>query len=144
MTVVAITLAVALAGALGLIAWLVHGRITSVEEEADAHVELADKQVKLERAQFELETTKQSLAATEKRAAALQEVLSDELDKAPNPDLARSDVAGRVRRIFDRWEAADAARGEVPAKPADAVPAASSAEASAAPAVPQAAGDVHG
>jgi hypothetical protein len=142
MTVVAITLAVAIAGALALNAWLVHGRISSAEAAADAHVELVEKQAQLERAQFELDVTKKSLKATETRAAAMQEVLSDELDKAPNPDLARDDVAGRVRRILDRWETADRDRALL-AGPGAAVPAAVAAETPAAPSVPQAARDVH-
>lgn len=135
MTVVAVILGTTIAGALGVIVWLVHGSIAAAGAAADARVAQTATEAELERAHFELETTKQSLAATEKRAAALQEVLSDELEKAPNPDLARADVAGRVRRIFDRWQAADANRSAVPAEPAAAVPAAAPAEAPAAPAV---------
>jgi hypothetical protein len=143
-TVAVVILAITVASSLGVIVWLVHGRVSSVEDEAQAHVERAEVETHLERTMFELDVTKKALDAANKRAAALQEVLSHELERAPNPDLARADVAGRVQRIFERWQAADAARdGALPAEPGKPVPVDGPAEPARAPALPAGAGDVH-
>lgn len=143
MTVAVVILAVTVASSLGVIVWLVHGRVSSVEDEAQAHVERAEVETHLERTMFELDVTKKAVDAANKRAAALQEVLADELARAPNPDLARADVAGRVQRLFEKWAGADAARdGALPAEPAKAVPLDGAAEPAGAPALPAVAGDV--
>lgn len=97
-------------GLVGVIVWLVYGRVGAADVAADARVAQVDTEGHLERAQFELEHVKQALAATEKRADALESIIADEINAHPNPDLARDDVSGRVQRIAAAWGTADRER----------------------------------
>jgi hypothetical protein len=132
--VLAVALGAGNLGLVGIIVWLVYGRIAAADQAADARVAQVDTEGHLERAQFELENVKQALAAVEKRAAALEGIIADEVNASPNPDLARDDVRGRMLRIARQWADADRERS-VPAEPDGAVPQASATAASAAPAV---------
>ena len=128
MTALAILLGVALVATLPLIAWLVHGRVTAADQLGDARHGQSITEGELERKGFELEVTKKALEASNARAAALEEVLADEVAADPNPDLARGDVRGRLLRIARSWSDADADRvpadggGALPLHPATEVP----------------------
>lgn len=109
----------------------------AVDQATDARVARADQEAELERVSFELEFTTAALRRTTARAAALEEVLADEVDAAPNPDLAVDDVRSRVRRLAQRWAAADPglAGGAVLAGPGGALSPPPAADTADAPAV---------
>lgn len=108
MIAIAILLGASLAGALALIAWLVHGRVTAADREADARVGQVATEAELERAQFELALAREALDASERRETIMQEAVADAINADPSPDLARNDVLGRVLRISAEWARADA------------------------------------
>lgn len=126
MGVAVIALAVALAGAMAAIVSLAFGRVkdakTSAKAYTDERVDHANTRTELERRKFELEVTQKALVAANTRAAALEEVIADDVESAPNPDLKRADVRSRVLRIARRWAEAAAARSPLPAVGAEAVP----------------------
>lgn len=107
MTAVAVTLAIAVASALALIAWLVYRAVGASDSEADARVAQVATEAELERARYETEVTSKALAAANARANALERVIADDLNTAPNPDLARDDVRGRVLRLAQAWRTDD-------------------------------------
>ena len=121
MTAAVVSLAAALAGCLGLIAWLVYGRLAAADTLQELDDERDDAVVRAERAEYERDAFKTRLADTEQRLAALvQEVSSRE---NPNSDLDPGDVAARVRRAARDAEArrTDPVRlGTAEAVPADA------------------------
>lgn len=119
---IAIPVAVIAVGVMSLLAWLTYGRIEDTKALATERVSHEKTVGQLERRSFELEVTQKALVAANKRAEALEEVLQDEVDSAPNPDLARADVRGRVLRIARKWAEAAATRSPLPAKPDEAVP----------------------
>ena len=110
-----------LAGSLSLNAWLTYRTVRGVEEAAKSEIGSTHFESALELARFELEQTRKALSATEARAAALEEIVADEINDNPNADLDRADVRSRLLRAAKAWAAADKARTPV----AEDVPAAS-------------------
>lgn len=110
MTVVVITLAVALVAAMGVIVWLVRrgdvrvDQVLSKSEELNsAHKDATDKTLVAERALFEKEKAEQALRDEEARSDALEDFISaDAKETDPNADLAPDDVAGRVLRFASK------------------------------------------
>ncbi len=125
-TAAVITLAIALALAVGEIVVLA---LTSRSDTkslsaafANERVDHANTRTELERKKFELEVTQKALAAANQRATALEEVLQDEINSSPNPDLARTDVRSRVLRLARKWSEAATTRSPLPADAGKAVP----------------------
>lgn len=126
MFVAVIVLAVALAGSLGLIAWLAHDDVNEAHNKGDARVAQSVTEEHLAQAQFELEVERKARIASETRAAALEEQLTHELS-SPFPDaptLDPADVRGRMLRLAQQWGAADTGRTNAgaPSEPVKAVP----------------------
>lgn len=137
MTAVALALAIGLLSALGLIAWLVRGRVLAADQVADARVAQVATEGEVERATFELEVTRKALQAATIRAGALEGELSHALDRTnPAEGLDPGDVAGRVRRLAERWRHAAEARSPLPAEPTEAVPVVSAADGASSAGVP--------
>ena len=99
-----------LAGSLSLNAWLTYRTVRGVEEAAKSEIGSTHFESALELARFELEQTRKALSATEARAAALEEIVADEINDNPNADLDRADVRSRLLRAAKAWAAADKAR----------------------------------
>ena len=118
---IAIPIAVIAVGILSLLAWLTYGRIDDTKALATERVSHEKTVGQLERRSFELEVTQKALVAANKRAEALEEVLQDEVDSSPNPDLSRTDIRNRVLRIARKWAEAAATRSPLPANPDEAV-----------------------
>jgi hypothetical protein len=133
MTAAVVTLALAIAGALAAIVSLALGRVSDTKslskQFTDERVEHANTRTKLERRDYELDVTQKALVAANKRAAALEEVLNDEVNRSPNPDLARDDVRSRILRIARQWSEAADARNPLPAATSGAVPEGTAADA---------------
>ena len=111
MVAVAIVLATTLAGALGLLAWLVRGRVVAADQLADARVGQVATEAELERSGFELDIVKKALAASQKRADALERVIADEInDSESGLPLDRNGVRQRIVQIARQWAEADRAR----------------------------------
>jgi hypothetical protein len=130
---------VALAAVMFVVHWGMKakdGQIAASTKAGDERALRMDANAKQERTAFELEQTKQALAAESKRADALEEVLRDEVNESPNPDLARTDVRGRLLRVARSWGEANRPGGSVPADPAKAVPDIATTERTDAPDVP--------
>lgn len=127
MIVLACALVAALLVALGLVAWLVITRVSAADGEADARVAQTAMESELERTQFELAQTKVALSSSERRAGILEQAIAEALNAAPNADLGRNDVLGRVVRITAEWAKADR-EGRLPSDADPAVPEESSAE----------------
>lgn len=131
MTVVAITLAIALAGALALIAWLVHDDVNEAHKQGDTRVAQVETEKLLELEQYEHKVTQKALEATRRRAAALEEALAHALSQPhPDADLPAADFRERSLRLAEQWREADRSRDSVPAELDGAVPDDASAEAS--------------
>lgn len=97
-----IALAVVIAGQVGLIAWLVTGRIADARNVADERVAHTATNGRLERTGFELEQTKAALTEAQRVNSGLEEVLAQYINAAPNADLARGDVLSRLVRAANR------------------------------------------
>ena len=110
---------------LAIIVWLVKGRVDDARNYTQSEIGSTHFESALELAHFELEATRKALSATEARAAALEEIVADEIRDHPNADLDRADVRSRLLRNAKAWAAADKAR----APAADNVPAAREPEA---------------
>ncbi len=120
MSVLAITLGVAIVGALGLIVWLVHGRIADVRGIADDRVKHTATNGRLERRDFEFMTLTKQLQFETRRADVFEEALANA--ENPNGDLGPRDVHARVVRAAAKARAAQAARGgAVPSVPVEPV-----------------------
>lgn len=119
MTAAVVTLAIAIAGTLPLIAWLAHTAFAARTATADEREDHVATRGEMERTKFELAATKSRLADTERMNAALQEVLADV--QATDPALPVGDVRARVLRAAQQARAA-AAGNPVPASAADKVP----------------------
>ncbi len=112
MTVAVVALAIALAGALGLIAWLVYRVFADARALADERQDRVATQGRLERVGFELDTTKAALTKAERD----RDIFEEAANAAPSPVLPAGDVDGRLLQAAQ----ADAAARDVavPAKPA--------------------------
>mgnify|MGYP001591397964 CR=1 FL=1 len=121
MIVLAIILATTLASSLGVVAWLVYGRLTDARLVADERVAHTATNGKLERAQFELEATKVALVEQKHVTDGLEDVLASYINTTPNSDLARGDVLGRLLRAARKQAEADR-NHPVPAVSTAAVP----------------------
>ena len=122
MIALAVILGSSLMTALGLIAWLVVRIVRAAGKEADARVGQVATEAESERTAYELDVTKRALEAANIRARTLEEELTDALDQPSLADgLDAADVAGRVRRLAERWREAAAARNPLPASPEPAV-----------------------
>lgn len=130
MTIAVIILSVALAGALGVVAWLVYklGNTTSKDaadldaarkETRDARADADSKTLEAERAKFDLAKSSATLVDEQKRDQALQEFITNDPIK-PNSNLADDDVAGRLRALSGVPDSTNAG-GSVPAKSGDEV-----------------------
>lgn len=98
---------------LGVIAWLVHGRIKAADELADARIREGDSESHVERLQFELEAATAAYEAEKERTAKLLGVL-DDVSKSPiDLDLSPADWRGILSRITQVW--GSAAEVRVPA-----------------------------
>lgn len=115
MTVAVVTLAIALAGALSVIGWLVYARsndaerLLAMDDDRDKAVQRA------ERAEYELDKATKKLAESERTI----DTLAQEEHAKPNADLAPGNVDDRVVRAAIKAKAAAARRGEVPASAGD-------------------------
>ena len=123
MIVAVVALSVVVAGALSLIAWLVHSSSKRTDQTIkgyDVRDELRAEVTKLtlesERAKYEAIAATAALTAERKRADALEEFISHEaFETDPSAPLAPDDVAGRLLR-FSRTVAGEAApAGDLPA-----------------------------
>jgi len=110
-----------LAGSLVVNAWLTYRAITGTEREAKSELGALHFESALELAHFELEHTRDALAAANARADALEGIIADEINEAPNPDLGRTDVRNRVLRVAKAWATAD--KDRVRAESGEGVPA---------------------
>ncbi len=119
MTIAIIALAIALTGALGLIAYLVHSNSKRVDQAiAASDATSATREqwqqavLEAERTKFELKTTAQALLVEQRLADSLEEFIANDAPSVdPNADLAPDDVANRVLRIFRKARGAQAGRG---------------------------------
>lgn len=132
-----VTAVVALAGALVLIGWLVHGRVDSESQEADWRVAQVATEAELERVQFELEATQKALRASMAREQILDRAIAETLNAnaASTAHLRPDDVLGRVRLYTAEWARTDA-RDPVPPDRPEAVPSDPATGSADAPAVP--------
>lgn len=103
MIALAVGLAVTLAGCVALIAWLTYRVVSAADAFAKVRVAQAETEAHLEQSQFEASALRTALANAERRADALEGVLADEVNNAPDPNLARGDVRGRLLRIAQQW-----------------------------------------
>ena len=127
MIALAVALAAIVAGQVGLVAWLVYGRIADVRSMATERVAHTATNGLLERAKFELEATKAKIEELQPIITGLEDVIAEYINDAPNADLARTDVIGRIVRAAKRHSEAGrdralpaGAEGAVPAQPATA------------------------
>lgn len=110
MTIVAIALTIALAGAMGVIVWLVKrgdSRVDQVLVKSDelntARKEITDKTLIAERALFEKKKAVDELMHEEARSDALEDFISVNAQETdPNADLAPDDMFGRVLRFSQK------------------------------------------
>lgn len=117
MTVAVVMALAVIAGMLGLCAWCVYGRVQASERERASDARAITAEANLERAQFELDVTGKALKAANARADVLEQVLSEEVNASPHPDLAHNDVRQRMLRITSAWTGADKDRLPTPANP---------------------------
>lgn len=115
-SVALIIVALALAGSLGLHAWLIKTALSDRARTADTLFDLATANAEIERTSFELAATKQALQAATDRSAALERSLIDALSSSDATDLAPDDVRTRLLRIIEEQNARRSG-GEVPAEP---------------------------
>lgn len=122
---IALGLVGVVAALVGLVAWLVVRTVGAIRQHADERVAHTATNGKLERERFELEETKAALVEARRVTDGLEDVLASYINSAPNSDLARGDVLGRLVRAAQRQaqaggdSAAGAAAGEtVPAESA--------------------------
>lgn len=87
-----IALAACILALTGVATWLVHGRITDVRVAGAATT-------RAERAEFERDAAKQDAAELQRIVTGLEEVLAAYINTAPNANLARTDVLGRLVRV---------------------------------------------
>ena len=102
MIALAVALAAIVAGQVGLVAWLVYGRIADVRSMATERVAHTATNGLLERAKFELEATAKANTEQQRIIDGLEDVLAGYINATPNADLARNDVLGRVVRAAQR------------------------------------------
>lgn len=113
---IAIPIVILALAVLGLIGWLVRGRINDAESKADSRVAQVATEAHQERTAYELEVTQKALTAANMRAATLEEELKHALEQPSLADgLDAHDVAGRVLRLVGKWGEAAAARSPLPA-----------------------------
>lgn len=111
MTAAVIALAVLAAGLAAALVTLTFRFSSAVRAQAKSEIGASHFECALELAHFELEQTRRTLSATVARAAALEDIIAEDLNAtAPNADLARSDIRGRLLRNAQAWAAADRAR----------------------------------
>lgn len=135
-TAAIIALALALAGMVGVVVYLVRRGDAATDRAADARIARADAAAELAHARFELERAKEALSTVTARISRL-EGLAYDADAAPRDDLDPGDLDGRLRRIESEWYGDTPAAGSAGGAPgAGAVPDAAAAGATAAPAVP--------
>ncbi len=128
MTAVAFALAVTLAAALGIIVWLVHGRVQDAANDGDIRVAQVSTEAEAERLAFQLDVTEKALVAANKRAEALEGIIADELNDPPNADLPAADWRGRLLRLAQSWRGAADARSPLRADTGEGVSQPTSAE----------------
>jgi uncharacterized membrane protein len=114
MIVLAVILATALAGALGLVAYLVHRGDQRADAASDARDALAERAVGDERRAFELEVVRAALARERDLTAALTEEASHAA-RVDSGDLDPGDYAVRSLRLSRAWSGSLRSGDQVPA-----------------------------
>ncbi len=115
MTIALIVLAIALAGAMAAVVWLVHRGDKRVDQTLEAkeqlnsaRQEIVNKTLETERARFEEAKAVQALVGERARANALEDFISHDADEvSPSADLAPDDINGRVFRLSQKWGTAN-------------------------------------
>jgi hypothetical protein len=105
-TFAVVALALTLAGALSLVAWLVRVAIARTDKGSDAALAAEAGVSELERAIFERDAAIADAAESHRIAEHLAGELRHALATPPAPGLDPGDVSGRVLRAFDRYASA--------------------------------------